>query len=74
MLNSPPPGYNSSAINTQNVSPFNVPGLQGATAQGYNPYRSSYTLPSSYSVPSTYPTQNNYYAQQAAQMAKALRG
>ena len=78
MLFSPPPGYNPSAVNNQNVTPFNVPGQQGGTTQGYyNPYKSSYHLPSNYAVPSTVNAPNPYYNQPmhpANQMAVALRG
>lgn len=78
MLNVPPPGYNPSAVNNQQVAPFNVPGQQGQVPQGYyNPYRSSYSLPSSYAVPSSVNAPNPYYNQPlhpANQMAQALRG
>jgi hypothetical protein len=79
MFYTPPPGYNTSAINYQNVGPFNVPGQQGNVAQGYyaNPFRSSYSLPSSFSIPSSidYPQQYSGPPQSpVAQMAKALRG
>ena len=80
MLFAPPPGYNTSAVNTQNISGLNVPGQQGGVAQGYlqNLYRSGYHTPSSWSVPSSIDAPNPYYSQQAApqaqQMAKLLRG
>jgi len=77
MLFTPPPGYNSPSVNQQNIGPFNVPGQQGGTAQGYfNPYRSSWATPSSYSVPSSFPVPNPYYSQphpDATMMAQALR-
>lgn len=78
MLGAPPPGYNTPSVNQQNVTPFNIPGAQGLIPQGYNPYKSSYALPSSYAVPSSIDAPNPYYNQpihpQAAQMAHALRG
>jgi hypothetical protein len=84
MLFTPPPGYNPSAVNAQNVGSFNVPGQQGGTAQGYlgNLYRSSYHTPSSFSVPSSVNVPNPFYQQQGQpgqqspqnQMAKLLRG
>ncbi len=47
MLGAPPPGYSPFAINRQTVQPHGVPGIQGMTAQGYNPSASSYSAPSS---------------------------
>lgn len=74
----PPPGYNTSSINTQNVNAFNTPGPQGLISQGYqnNPYRSSYAMPSNYLPPSSVQTQNQYYNQahspNVASMIRAL--
>jgi hypothetical protein len=36
MLFAPPPGYNTSQTNRQNVQGYNVPGQQGLNPQGYN--------------------------------------
>lgn len=36
MLFAPPPGYNTSQTNRQNVQGYNVPGQQGLVPQGYN--------------------------------------
>jgi len=80
MLFAPPPGYNPAAVNRQNVGPFNIPGQQGAMAQGYfgNPFRSSYSPPSSYSIPSSVNVPNQYYsggaATSPANLIKALAG
>ena len=80
MLFSPPPGYNASAVNRQNIGTQAVPGQQGNIAQGYpaNPFRSSYAAPSSSSVPSAVPAANAYYNQPKGNpnmmMAKALKG
>ncbi len=82
MLATPPPGANPATINQQTIPPFTVPGQQGGPAQGYlyNPYRSSYTLPSSYSTPSSVDVPNQYYQNQqqkpnnAAAMIQALLG
>lgn len=77
MLNQAAPGYNTSSVNSQNVAPLNTPGAQGIVPQGYNPYKSSYSLPSSYAVPSSFDVPNPYYSQppqQTSNMVKALRG
>lgn len=75
MLAAPPPGYNTAAINKQNVGPFNIPGQQGVTAQGYfNPFKSSYSLPSSYSIPSSVDYPNPYYSKPIHPMVRALQG
>ena len=78
MLAAPPPGYNPSAVNNQNIGALNIPGQQGHPAQGYyNPYRSSFSMPSSYAVPSSVDVPNPYYNQPqhpANMMANALRG
>lgn len=78
MLGTPPPGYNTNSVNNQQTSPYNTPGIQGLTAQGYlnplNSFSSSYAVPSSYAPPSSYPIQNYQYQQNPGvpDMARAL--
>lgn len=79
MLNQQPPGFNSQAVNAQDNQILPQPGRQGGPAQGYyDPYSSSYALPSNYASPSSINVPNPWYAQHQQSpiqsMVQALRG